>query len=145
MQATEKKSTTPTRRGAMRLSTAALFAGIATTASASTKPSPDAELLEACAEFDALEHRINDLYSKGATPIEDDNERNKAIQPFTRRQSELIDRICTRATTREGLLARARSLTIWAPDLLKNHTPHACWDNRMVATLLRDLLGSAQA
>jgi hypothetical protein len=48
-------NTTPTRRGAMRLSTAALFAGIAAPALASTKPGRDAELLRLCAEFFAAD------------------------------------------------------------------------------------------
>jgi hypothetical protein len=43
-------TTTPTRRGALRLSAASLFAGLATAANASTKPGQDADLI-LCGQF----------------------------------------------------------------------------------------------
>jgi hypothetical protein len=69
-----------------------------------------------------------------------------AEAPIEEQQQVLLDRICAiRATTTEGLTARAKSLALWAPDLIHETTPDFCYDTRMAAALLRDMVGSAAA
>ena len=55
---------------------------------------PDAEILHLCAEFDALERRISELYASGSSGIVNDTQRAEAQAPFKERQKVLLDQIC---------------------------------------------------
>jgi hypothetical protein len=98
------------------------------------------------AEFDDLERRIIAHYPGGALYIEDDNERDEALEPLLSRQDALFERICaTRAVTIEGLAARARSSQLWIADLLGTDETDMQRSDRMFFALLLDLTGSAVA
>ena len=107
-------------------------------------PSPDAELLEACAAFDALERAYiaaGGDYAPGS-PEEDKSEAERAR--LSDAQEPLVDRICDlHAMTREGQVARARSLALWDPELMKPQNDTGGW---LTQAIVRDLLaGSAVA
>ena len=104
-------------------------------------PSPDAELLETCAEFDAWEwqYLATDFEAVG-----DDTPKGRAAEAeqarFAEAQHPLVDRMCElRAITREGQAARARSLALWDAELMK---PGKVYTNdRLTAAIVRDLIG----
>ena len=101
--------------------------------------SPDADLLEACAAFDALERaslatfRQQEPGSAEETAAETERER------LSEAQEPLVERVCElEATTREGMAARARSLALWDAELMK---PDRCFiGDRLTAAIVRDLL-----
>ena len=108
---------------------------------------PDAALLAALAEFDAIEHYFLSLYRGGSRYIEDDDERTAAFQPFDEAQEPILEQVCSiQARTLEGILARARTIVLQdaeldpAADALEGYT-----NNRLVAALLRDLLAMGGA
>ena len=107
----------------------------------------DGELLAVCAEFDALERQLNAMHTGGANAIADHDERDAAQRPLQERQSDLLDRMCELpARTPEGVLAKARSLDLWDKGQIEeNGTADGYWDERMLASLMRDLLGRAGA
>ena len=83
--------------------------------------SPDAELLAACAEFDAVEraYRATDFNCKSDTPEDLVNERERgrlymAQVPVLNRTTEF------QAVTHAGQVARARSFALWRPELLED-------------------------
>lgn len=128
------------------ISRRALFAGAAAVPVAAVIPpaaaptEADAELIATCAAFDALERRILAFYSDGATPIEDDDERDEAIDPLSGQQEKLLDPICAmRAVSLRGMRARAATLVLNAPHVLE---PSHHWESRLCAAVLRDLLGT---
>ena len=103
-------------------------------------PSPDAELLEACAAFDTLEREyLATGFGHEPGSPEDaaaDAEQNR----LTTAQGPLVERMCElRAVTQEGMAARARSLALWDAELLKGGTGDTgmC----LTAAIVRDLLG----
>jgi hypothetical protein len=101
---------------------------------------PDAELIALCATFDDLSRQFDGLHV-GPNRIEDDEIRDVALDPIERQQKPLIDAICIRrAVTPDGISAKARSLIVWAPDWLQ---PNPFWDERLIASILADLTGSA--
>jgi hypothetical protein len=87
--------------------------------------------------------RILDFYNKGATPIEDDDERDAVVDPLREQQRPIENRICDLpAKTIEGIQAKARNIALWAPDLLTETNGYT--DKKFVASILRDLTaGSA--
>jgi hypothetical protein len=104
---------------------------------------PDQPLLDACTEFDVLARRIEDCYSRGATPIHDDEERERFLTPYWDRQEALIGQLCAlRATTPAGCRARAVTLLHWDPFLTRpaEDPRETCQLKRQVAALLRDLV-----
>ncbi len=100
----------------------------------------DAELLAACGQFDALQHRVAALFD-GPDWIEDEAERDIALLPIEAAQDALLDRVCfLRATTPEGHRARAATVALFDPGILgKVNDGHPV--ERMMAALLRDLVG----
>ena len=138
-----------TRRTLFGASAAALTLGtlpaLAGPAAASASH-PDAELIAVCAAFDRLEAHINSLYEGKANAIEDDDERDEAIEPLTERQEPLLDRMCAiRAKTPAGWQAKARSLAGWDLEILYESEHAVSWDDRMLVSLIRDMTGSAGA
>ncbi len=102
--------------------------------------SPDAELLAACAAFDALEasYRATDFRTEPCTPEADAAEAEQhritaAQEPLVARMTEL------RAVTHEGRVARARSLIGWWPEVMADGegTTGEC----LTYATLRDLVG----
>ena len=107
---------------------------------------PDAELITACAAFDALERAYVTTY---ATDIPEgtsewaaaEAERDRLLaaeKPFLDRMTEL------RAVTLEGQAARARSLVLWAPDLVSEGTTGDTI-GLLTHAVLRDLIGEARS
>ena len=104
---------------------------------------PDAALLEVCRQYDALTDKIRAFY-EGPNRIEDDRQRMAAIDPYATRQEELLEDLTyLRATTLEGLQARARTLAKWCPDIWTEWTEGM--DDMMVLAIVRDLLGGQPA
>jgi hypothetical protein len=94
----------------MRLSTAALFAGIATPANASTKPSLDAGLIDLCDQFVANETERyllmdHDEYAPDSGP------NNARYEQLGNEQDRLIEMIgaCQSSTIPAGHAAMARA------------------------------------
>lgn len=107
---------------------------------------PDATLLALIAQFDTLERRINDLYPDGATPIEDEDSRDKVAEPLRNQQESLLEHIVsTHAVTTEAIVARAHSLVLYAPHFVEEQDHGGYWDQRMIAAVLRDLLAVGAA
>ncbi len=103
-------------------------------------PSPDAELIAVCAEFDAWQRRFlaTDFEALG-----DDTPAGLAASAEQRccidAQDALLDRMSElRAVTWEGQAARARSLALWDAELMKPD-PHDT-NQRLTAAIVRDLL-----
>ena len=145
MAVSENTRSLPVARRRLLATAAGLAAALAPAAALAAASSPDAELIRLCGEFDALQRRILALYPEGATPIEDDNERAEAIAPLSDAQDELLDRICAlRATTPAGIKARAKTLVLFVPDKAECADDEGGYvDERMIAALLRDLVGRA--
>jgi hypothetical protein len=133
------------RRGLLGGSAAAALVPAVAHASAPADGNSDADLIRACREFDTLERRVLDLYSKGSLPIADDAERDLAIVPLQEQQRALLDRICAiRAKTIDGMTARAKTLTLFAADDVTDpNDPEDYWPQRMGAAVVRDLAGRA--
>ncbi len=104
-------------------------------------PHPDAQLLAACAAFDALERAYIALSGdhRAGSPEEAavEAERDWLVTA----QAPLVASMCElRAVTQAGHVARARSLTLWDGELLKDTVDAgAC----LTAALVRDLIGKA--
>ncbi len=106
--------------------------------------SPDAELLEACAEFD----RLRRAYINCGGDYEPGSLEDEAAEIdrdcLSAAQEPLVGRICElRAVTHEGQVARARSLALWDAELL---TPGG-GDTGMclTAAIVRDLLAGLES
>ncbi len=137
----------PTRRGLLGGAVASLAAAPAGMPGSVVVPPvadhhPDAALIAVCAEFDAIERHINSHYAGGSRNIEDDDERDVAIAPFQEAQAPLLERIIAlRATTPGGFMARARTLALWDQDAMRHIGPGHYLEDRMLAALLRDMVG----
>jgi hypothetical protein len=106
--------------------------------------SADAELNAACAEFESLLQRIRDFGPDRATPIEDDDERQKVTGPLYANLDKLLNRIRdTRAQTIDGILNKINCLLAWEPDYL-NPRPTDDIAEEFLISILRDLLEAAQ-
>ena len=145
MAGSENTPTLPVARRRLLATAAGLAAALAPAAALAAASSPDAELIRLCGEFERAATPHHGPYSEGATPIEDDNERAEAIAPLSDAQDELLDRICTlRATTLAGIKARAKTLVLFVPDKAECADEEGGYvDERMIAALLRDLVGRA--
>lgn len=100
---------------------------------------PDAELLAACAAFDALEHEAMAL-QVGPGRITDDEARSRALAVIVARQEPWLERMCAiRVTNPVCWQARARSLALWDRDMLADYE-EGYTDQRLLAALLRDMV-----
>ena len=110
----------------------------------SAAPSPDAELLEACAAFDNLE-RAYIAVPRDFWP--DTPEQRAALAEQDRivtAQKPLVDRICAlRTVTREGQAARVRSLILWEGDDPTGNVDTGQVNERLLGAILRDLVGGS--
>lgn len=113
------------------------MAGVRPHAPVAPPPKPDAALLAVCAEFDAVEHRRNAMF-------DDDTLTDEANASIREEQAPLVDRLCElQAVTIEGMRARARSLVLYDDAVMERHTVYT--NNRIVAAVLRDLIGKTGA
>ena len=103
-------------------------------------PSPDAALLQACAQFDELERAcIAANTNRGLPDTPADVSGGAECERIGRAQKPLVDRMCDlRAVTGEGQAARARSLALWDAELMKPGQ-HFTGD-RLMAAIVRDLI-----
>ena len=99
---------------------------------------PNAELLAACATFDALEHEAAALHT-GPDRIVDDEERSAALAMIVERQAPWLERMCAiQVTSPIAWQARARSLALWDQDMLADYEDGYV-NERLLAALLRDI------
>ena len=130
-----------TRRNFLAYTTGAAAAcTVLPAAGASEAAHPDADLLAACAAFDALER----TYVASYVDYPDDGPEWDAAEEerdwLSDAQGPLVDVICElRAFTREGQVARARSLALWDAELMKPDSPHYT-NERLVQAIVRDLI-----
>ena len=126
------------RRSMLRGAGGAL-AGIGVALPAIIPASPDAELIAVCAEFDACDRRVRYIYDEAAM---DEDATAAAAAPLFAREGELLERLYQlRATTAEGMLARARTLAQHGGDgAFSLELDHSTGTGRMVIALMRDAL-----
>ncbi len=102
--------------------------------------SPDAELIAACAEFTELDrqwHALHNAYD------EDEDIPSNVLAPLGQRMTVVLDRICAlRAVTPEGVRARGATYVAYAPEVIEEIDRSGCNDERLLAALMRDLVGS---
>ena len=100
---------------------------------------PDAELLEACAAFDALERAYIAAGGDYALGSPEENAAEAERERLSDAQDPLVERMCElREVTREGQADRARSLALWDAELMKLGPGHTgTW---LTAAIVRDLL-----
>lgn len=101
---------------------------------------PDAELIRACAAFDALERQLQDALD-GPAALKDEEQKDALDDQISAKQRVLLDTICAvRAQTVEGNLARLHTLALWQPEEVNSYPPNEGWgwDERMYHALLRD-------
>jgi hypothetical protein len=105
---------------------------------------PDAELMAACAAFDAAEREYLNFFH-GPDYIEDDDEREEAMEPCNEERSRLVELICSlRATTLEGHLARARVVMLEDLELDPAEDAQSEYHNiSLLGALIRDLAEQA--
>ena len=104
--------------------------------------SPDAELIQLCAAFDALEREFqatdfNSLpYTPAAIVAEAEQDR------LTAAQQPYLDRICAcRPTTLAGAMALASTLVSLDPENIRQHAARGYTPDRLMLALLYGLTG----
>ncbi len=103
--------------------------------------SPNAALLAACAAFDELEHRYIDLGGDAAAGSPEEDAVADERSRLSTVQRPLVAKMCKlRAVTKEGQVARARSLALWDAELFKEAW-HEDTGDRLTAAIVRDLIG----
>jgi hypothetical protein len=119
------------RRGLLAVASVLPLAG----AAVAQQPSPDAELIRLCGEFNTLERQRIALFD---VPGLSDRERDGLQEPFSAGQRTLLDQIYEmEATTLAGILARLEMIHLYNPQLLVD--PQG-WDDEMLNALLHDAL-----
>ena len=133
------------RRGALCGLTAATVAAAApATKARGSAPGPtaivhpDAELLRLASEFQALDHR----YAAIVDATDDDAEQDALLAPVCEAQDALLPcLLACRATTLEGIRARAACVVLFAPDYVWALEDSSHTDALLIGALLRDLAG----
>ncbi len=104
----------------------------------------DAELTAACAAFDVLEWRyratVSDADAGSPEDIAADAERDRIVEAQRPLVAVMVEQ---RAVTQEGQAARARSLILWAPDLMAEGPGDTA--ECLTYAVLRDLIGEARS
>ena len=131
------------------LSTGPALIGLASAGldAAAAAPNPDADLLAACAEFNACDLQQRAIYD-GPNSIEDDDEAAVASAPIFTRMDALLD--CMehlRAASHAGIAARAGSLAQHAGHWAFSFDERSTMTGRLLDHLMRDAaaLGRARA
>lgn len=103
---------------------------------------PDAVLLAACQQFEALERQFLATFH-GPNAIKDDDEREAAIAPIKEAQKPFWRFICaTPAKTLEEVQAKGRCTTLEDPDFMKDLVADlnsSYGNSRLQASLLLDV------
>jgi hypothetical protein len=130
--------------GVASTASAALMVSVVGMAGASSV-SADAELIALCADFDALERKIDALF-EGVSALEFDAA-DAAACVIEVDQRRVLDRICALTpSTDEGCKAVARALALLAPDYgLPSVYVTATMDERLANLLARGMMGRAAA
>jgi hypothetical protein len=141
------KHTTPTRRGAMRLSTAALFAGLTKPVIAApsgadvdlTPAAPDAELIRICHKF--AEGEMVGWYRDVASDedLPDEGSEDEGVDWDTYHRI-----LATPATTPEGWHAKALACSAFAQSAYDDHESNRDSCTTLLASLLRDMVAPAR-
>lgn len=93
--------------------TSGIAAGAAASVTDPIPPSPDAELIALCAEFDVLERHRQQACNTAVT-MEEDAAADLVWTEVRRQQAPMLNRMCTLpCTTLAGLGALAASLVLW--------------------------------
>ena len=112
-------------------------------------PHPDAALLAALSEFDAIEHHFLSLYDRRHSRyIEDDDDRDAVVVSLNEAQQPSLERVCSLpARTLEGILARVRTIVLQDAELnpAVDAVTEGYANDRLMAALLRDLLAMGSA
>ncbi len=115
-------------------------------AAAPAVSSPDAELIALCAQLDALEHEFlaTDFDAIPNTPAGDHAEAEQ--DRIADAQAPIVNAICARLpVTHEGVVSVARSLALADADLFRRGGPDGYPNDRLIAALVRGLIGRAAA
>jgi len=109
-------------------------------------PNPDAELIALCAKLDALEREFL-ATDFGALPNTPAGDRAEAEQDrISAAQRPIVNAICARLPiTHEGVVGVARSLALGDADLFRRGGPDGYPNDRLIAALVRGLIGRAAA
>jgi len=98
---------------------------------------PDADLIELCAQADALQRQVDRLWS-GPTRILDDDERDAVQAPLIAKQRPTLALISElEALTLQGHATRARTLLAFDKDPLDCDSPYM--NEALMAAIVRDL------
>ncbi len=138
-------TSTTSRRRLLAAATPAVLALSGAAVAAPTAHNPDAELIGLCADFDALERRIDALF-EGVSALEFDAA-DAVASVIEVDQRRLLDRICTLTpSTDEGCKALAQSVVLLSPDYADPALPvMGTMDERLANTLVRGMMGRAVA
>lgn len=138
---------TTSRRRLLAAAPAALaLSGTAAGAVQAAAPHPDAELIALCAQLDALEHEFlaTDFDAMPNTPAGDHAEAEQ--DRISAAQRPIVNAICARLPiTHEGVVGVARSLALGDADLFRRGGPDGYPNDRLIAALVRGLIGRAAA
>ncbi len=135
----------PSTRALTVLDAAGIYTGPDTTEArrraweGSQAGSDDAELLEACAAFDHLQRSFDAIPGNHPPGSAEEDAADAERGRLCEQQEPLVDRMCQlRAATREGTLARARSLVLWDKELMKERSEAP--GERLIEAIVRDLV-----
>ncbi len=108
---------------------------------------PDAELIALCHQFDEHERAYQKIYD-GPLAIADEDEAARLAQPIAAARAALLPRIIAlHATTIEGLMTRARTVYLEAPEegreAVKVLEKSPYMNELLMASLHRDLMAMA--
>jgi hypothetical protein len=108
--------------------------------------SPDAELIALCAQLDDLEREFL-ATDFGAIPNTPEGDHAEAEQDrIADAQAPIVDAICARPPqTPAGAVAVAHSLALCDAELFRIGGPDGCTNKRLIAALVRGLIGRAAA
>ena len=105
-------------------------------AAVTAAPAPDAELIRLCAEYEAAERRIEDLYA----PDDVDEDQDEIVLKVINAEITLIlDQMEeVRAQTSAGIHARARAVAACNREFAHSFEFEGTWPYRLLSMLLRD-------
>jgi hypothetical protein len=102
-------------------------------------PNPNAELKTLCKRFLHLEWQRRSFFSGDCNPIEDEDERDLALEPIDAEQDTIVTRlVALPPKTLEGAALLAQSAMLWHPYTLEEQEA-AGKDGQLIAALLRGL------
>lgn len=125
--------------GKMLAASTVLAAGsCAPTLAPSVVPGQDAELIRLCAEHIVCEQQIRAICD-GPDAVDDDDQKSAVLTPIFARQRELVDQMeHLRATTFDGITARAQSLEQHNREWEFSFDARDTFTGRLLDYLLRD-------